>query len=76
MTAGLLLGLASADIPFPKPGAGGRGDGCSRSGAAASPGVPSQAEHPRHARAGSAVGWAGSEEGAALAGASGNAAET
>lgn len=28
-------------------------------GAATSPGVPSQAEHPHHAGAGSAVGWAG-----------------
>lgn len=40
------------------------------------PRVPSQAEHPRHAGAGAAVGWAGGEEGAAVAGAGGNAEET
>lgn len=34
-------------------------------GMAASPQVPAQAEHLRHAGAGTAVGWAGGEEGAA-----------
>lgn len=51
--------------PLPKTQSRGKGDGSSRSRAAASPRVPSQAKHPRHAGAGTVVGWAVGEEGGA-----------
>lgn len=58
MTAGLLLGLAPADIPFPKPRAETRGDGvqprrgCRPSRGPPRPSIPAMPE-------GSAAGWAG-----------------
>lgn len=57
--------ISLGGYPLPKTQSRGKGDGSSRSRAAASPRVASQAKHPRHARAGTAVGWAGGEEGGA-----------